>query len=708
MKSIAQRSICLFFFSALSLAGNPIPFINNPLAPTSVAPGTGALTLTVNGGGFVSGSTVNWNGNPLATTFVSSTKLTAKVPAADTQAAGSSAITVTNPGTGATSNMQQFLISAPGSNVFYQNAPNSPYGNFLSPSGLWDFNGDGNLDMLAFSWVPQYDGIMTGSGSGTFGPSTPPNAMVWGYWGAMVGDFNGDGKLDLLGTNSNTTVWPPSGTFRLFWGAGDGTFSPGPTLTVPNGFFVIGTTTSNGVDGATTYDFNGDGNLDLMAVDVSANPPVIQILWGEGDGTFSVGPSTTLPGVFSVVGVADFNGDGKPDLLLGSGQSSDTVNASLEVLLGNGDGTFTPATGATINVGPAAYAVAIADFNGDGKLDIAVPDGINGAPKPGGGQNTPPLAILLGNGDGTFMRVPNCCGTPGLQAHNVVAADLNNDGKLDLAVSISDNPSSFVVSLQGAPPVYIETFLGNGDGTFQPSNYSSLLPSQSLSGADGTIGLYAADLNGDGKLDFVTGDIFNPGTTLYEISVLLQTQPPAQLPDFTIASENSSVAVKAGGTATDNIQIASINGFLSSGVSLALTGCPSSATCTVTQPQGMIIPTSTGSFPLTVVTQACTTASSWPPANDRWPMAAWLGFVLAAVILGQRMRRGERRLRPQRALAWTAITLASLITCGCPANQSQPPPPACVGGTPVGNYTIAVSASSGGITHSASVALVVQ
>lgn len=700
--------MCLFFFSAPSLAGNPVPFINNPLVPTSVAPGTGAFTLTVNGGGFVSGSTVNWNGTPLATTFVSNTKLSADVPAVDTQASGSSAVTVTNPGTGATSNMQQFLVSASGSNVFYQNAPSSPYGNYLSPSGLWDFNGDGSLDVLAFSWVPQFDGIMAGSGNGTFSPSTPPNALVAGYWAVVVGDFNGDGRLDILGTNANTTLWPPSGTFQIFSGRGDGTFSSGTTVPIPNGLFVIGAIASNGVPVAATYDFNGDGNLDLMAVNVSANPPVIQILWGNGDGTFSTGPSTTLPGVFSVLGVADFDGDGKPDLLLGSGQSSETVNTSLDVLLGNGDGTFTPATGAPINVGPAAYAVAIADFNGDGKLDIAVPDGVNGAPAPAGGQNSPPLAILLGNGDGTFTRVPNCCGTQGQQAFNVVAADLNNDGKLDLAVSIANNVGSFSASLLGAPPVYIETFLGNGDGTFQPTDYSSLLPSTQLSGGNGTMGLYAADLNGDGRLDFVAGDIFAYGATGYEISVLTQTPPPAQLPDFTIISANPSVTVKAGGTATDNIQIASINGFLSSGVSLALTGCPSSATCTVTQPQGMIIPTSTGSFPLTVVTQACTTASSWPPANDRWPMAAWLGFVLAAVILGQRMRRGERRLRPQRALAWTAITLASLITCGCPANQSQPPPPACVGGTPVGNYTIAVSASSGGITHSASVALVVQ
>lgn len=643
--------VCLFFLSAVARAGNPVPFINNPLVPTSVAPGTGALTLTVNGGGFVKGSTVKWNGTPLVTNFVSNTKLTASIPAADTLKAGSSEITVTNPGTGAASNMEQFLVAAPGSNVFYGNAPNSPYGNYLSPCGLWDFTGDGKLDILGFSWVPQYSGVMASSGNGTFG--SPSNLLARGFRAWLVGDFNGDGKLDILGFNGNTASWPPSGTFQLFWGAGDETFSPGPTVPMPAGFLVTGEMASNAVTAATTYDVNGDGQLDLFILNPSASPHVIQVLWGKGDGTFSAGPSTTLPKGFGLVAIADFNGDGKPDLLLESGVN--TNSASLEVLLGNGDGTFTPATGGPIDVGPAASNVVVADFNGDGKLDLAIPDGVYGAPTPAGGLDTRPLAVLLGNGDGTFTRVPNCCGTPGQQAYNVVAADLNNDGKLDLAASIANNVGSFRVDPASYPPVYIETFLGDGHGTFKPTDYSLLLPSQNpLSAGDGTMGLYAADLNGDGKLDFVTGDIFNYGAAGYEISVLLQTPPPAQLPAFTIASANAAVSVKAGATAADSIQVTSINGFISDVVSLALAGCPTDATCNVSQPQGMIIPASTGSFPLTVVTQACTTVGTLSP---------------------------------------------SLI-------DRQPRP--CTGGTAAGNYTITITGTSSRITHSTSVTLVVQ
>jgi hypothetical protein len=705
---LTQTLVCFLFLRAMALAGNPVPFINNPLVPMSVAPGSGTLTLTVNGGGFVSGSTVNWSGTPLATTFVSNTQLTASVPAADTLKAGSNLITVTNPGTGAASNVEQFLVAVPGTNVFYQSAPNSPYGNYLSPSGLWDFNGDGKLDILAFSWVPQYGGIMFASGTGTFAPAVPSNALVWGYWPSVVGDFNGDGKLDILGTNANTTVWPPSGTFQLFWGGGDGTFSAGPTVPIPSGFFVIGALASN-FGAATTYDFNGDGNLDLLTLNVTANPPVIQILWGNGDGTFSVGPSTTLPGVFSVLAIADFNGDGTLDLLLGSGQSSATESGSFEVLLGKGDGTFYPAPGGPIDIGPAAYAVAVADLNGDGKLDLAIPDGVNGAPKAAGGLDTPPLAVLLGNGDGTFTRVQNCCGTPGQQAFNVVAADLNNDGKLDLAVSIANNVSDFAVSLKGAFPVYLETFLGKGDGTFQSTNYSLLLPSDtSLSGGDGTMGLYTADLNGDGKFDFVTGDIFGSGGPEFEISVLLQTPPPAQMPDFSISSANAMVAVKTGATATDNIQIASMNGFLSNNVALALSGCPVNATCSVAQPQGMIIPTSTGSFPVTIVTQACKTAAILPPSPfERWPTSVWFALTVFAAIVVLQMRRGERLSRIKQSSAWTVVILAGTAISSCGGTRAQQSPP-CIGGTSAGSYTIGITATSDSITHSTGFTLVVR
>ncbi len=109
MKLVHFVCFSLIFASALALAQNPVPFINQPLVPDATAPGGAGFTLTVNGSGFVSGATVNWNGTALATTFVSDLQLTATVPASDIAAAGTASVTVTNPAPGGgTSNVSVF------------------------------------------------------------------------------------------------------------------------------------------------------------------------------------------------------------------------------------------------------------------------------------------------------------------------------------------------------------------------------------------------------------------------------------------------------------------------------------------------------------------------------------------------------------------------------------------------------------------------
>ncbi len=706
MKAIVSILFCLSFPCVMARAGNPVPFISNPLVPTSVAPGSGALTLTVNGGGFVSGATVNRNGQALVTAFVSNTKLTAAIPASDTANAGSAEITVTNPGVGVRSNMRQFLVAAPATNVYYNATPNSPFGDgYWSPSGLFDFTGNGRLDLWISVLVPQYSALVLGNGDGTFG--SPVYSFIPGWNVYFVGDFNGDGKLDVI---ASPEVGPPSA--QIFWGNGDGTFTAGPTVPIPSGFVPVGTTSSNGFPVATTCDYNGDGKLDLLIED--AKTGIIQVLWGNGDGTFSPGPTTSLPSGFSPVGCWDFNGDGKPDLLLASGFAV-SYSSALDVLLGNGDGTFTPAPGSPINVGPASLlGIAVGDFTGDGKLDVAVPNGQYGIIAPIG-QNTPPLAILLGNGDGTFTRVPNCCGTPGEEGFNAVAGDFNNDGKLDLAVSIVCNDLiTFDLPSRTYPPLYVETFLGNGDGTFTPTDYSIILP-DNVAGLSGPVGFYGGDLTGNGKLDLIVGDEYDYGDDNYGISSLLQTPPPAQLPDFTIAPASASATVKAGASVTDNINIASVGGFISSGVSLALTGCPPDATCSVTQPQGVIIATAYASVPLTIATAACSTsgaaagrqAPAPPSPMSRLPLMLWL--ALTAFAAAEYARRRLRGMRSSPVLFLLPLAVAFAIG-GCGAAQPPRPrqPPPCVGGTPAGIYAVTVTATSGSITHSTAITLAVQ
>ena len=278
---------------------------------------------------------------------------------------------------------------------------------------------------------------------------------------SFMADFNGDGKPDLLCYD---------GTLNL--GKGDGTFTPGPT--------VSGTVLA-------VADFNGDGRPDLL----EQGTGTLLVLLGNGDGTFQAPISTASGAALSVVAAADLNGDGKADVV-------GVFNNSLYVYIGNGDGTFRAGVPYNFNGGTTSLSLlTLADFNGDGKLDVGVStSGINIA-----GQEV----VFLGKGDGTFQTTPET--STGVDAPNsVVAGDFNGDGRVDLVMSASpicNGPCS---------PVNVYFFQGNGDGTFQ---LPVILFSFTAGGGfgPGTLPLAAADVNGDGKLDL----IFSPDSTIGQI-----------------------------------------------------------------------------------------------------------------------------------------------------------------------------------------------
>jgi hypothetical protein len=308
------------------------------------------------------------------------------------------------------------------------------------------------------------------SGTGlSFVNASNPTTNPWPQFVA-VADFNGDGKLDLA--VPVYSIFTPLSDMNILLGNGDGTFTAGPT------FPLFGQNVNN----AAVADFNGDGKPDLAISLPDADE--IQILLGNGDGSFT--PSLPIPaiGVF-VVATGDFNRDGKADLVL-----VNTGPGTVSILLGNGDGTFTakdeittPASGAGgVALGPAA--VASADFNHDGIPDLAVVNGprfVQGAPGS--------VTILLGNGDGTFTAAPDTPVTGG-QPLFIVAGDLNGDGEPDLVVTNMND---------GAPQLGdLTVLLGNGDGTFMTaaSPVTGSVPSS----------VAIADFNGDGKADLVTAN----------------------------------------------------------------------------------------------------------------------------------------------------------------------------------------------------------
>ena len=178
-------------------------------------------------------------------------------------------------------------------------------------------------------------------------------------------------------------------------------------------------------------DFNADGKADLAVANFGSNN--VSILLGNGNGTFS--PQTFFNAGMGPVSVAtgDFNGDNKLDLVAAN-VNSNTVS----VLLGNGSGTFGAASGFATGNNPVY--VAVGDFNADNKLDLAVAN-----------QNSDSISVLLGNGDGTFGTKTDFI--TGAQPFWLIVADFNGDSKLDLA---SANPASNTVSV----------LLGNGNGTF--------------------------------------------------------------------------------------------------------------------------------------------------------------------------------------------------------------------------------------------------
>jgi hypothetical protein len=383
-----------------ALARNPVPLITQSLVPDAATPGGPQLTLTVNGTGFVSGSVVHWNGSPRTTTFLSSSRLSAEILLTDVAKASTSSVTVVNPAPGGgTSNVAFFEVTPRSSLVALTRTDYPAASVSYSVVAVGDFNGDGKLDLAVVDYDTGVVCILLGNGDGTFRPQVQYAAGTFPR-AVAVGDFNGDGKLDLVVANSG------GNNVSVLLGNGDGTFKA-----------AVNYSTGSSPGSVAVADFNGDGKLDLAVANSGSNN--VSVLLGNGDGTFQAAVNYPTSAQPSSVAVGDFNRDGKLDLVTANGSSN-----NVSVLLGNGDGTFKPHV--DYPVAADAASVTIADFNDDGKLDLAVATTCCGSGLTG-------VSILLGNGDGTFQAQVDYA--TGDDAFSTVVGDFNGDGKLDIAVA---------------------------------------------------------------------------------------------------------------------------------------------------------------------------------------------------------------------------------------------------------------------------------
>ena len=400
-------------------------------------------------------------------------------------------------------------------------ATGAPY---TTPYDLWnacnlaagDLNGDGKPEIVTSNCQNNSDNltVYVNNGDGSFRtgenyaagqntaiPAFPTNADLYPY-AVTIADVNGDGKADIISSNDD------GGDVTILLGNGDG------TVNVPSVGYATG---GYPWTPAIVADFNGDGFQDILVPDDAFS---FAFLKGYGDGSFRAALDYYSPIADDLyaygyeVATGDFNGDGIPDFVVGNCCNS---TVGITVFLSRPDGSMQP--GINYGVGNLEY-VAVADFNGDKKLDIAATNNSTGM-----------VQIFTGNGDGTFTAGATfATDVANYNSQGLVAGDFNKDGYPDLAVInyndgnigilINDKTGNFLpvvpytLTASGSSKIVagdlngdgnldlvvpmssgsnVAILLGNGDGTFQAESDLAVVANP----YDAVI----ADLNGDGKMD---------------------------------------------------------------------------------------------------------------------------------------------------------------------------------------------------------------
>lgn len=341
-----------------------------------------------------------------------------------------------------------------------------------------DLNGDGSLDLaVVHTGEGTVNVLLNQQGNATFATAVPyATGLTDAIWVSGT-DLNADGIIDLAVEGSAGGV----GFISVLLGNGNGTFR----TAVP---YVAGPGSRGGI---VFGDYNTDGNVDMATTqfDTGAGRGQINILYGNGNGTFRNSFNVPLPFVARSLTVDDFNRDGIDDFAVVGGegynnQLSPINPAGFVILLGQGNGAFqqlainiSPPTGGpglgTVNPG---YIIS-GDFNNDGLSDIVV------------SLYDHNIDLFLGNGNGTFQAARGF--DTGVFPRSLVTGDVDGDGNLDLVVTCIGDPSSSA----GIAPGAINILLGRGNGTFQAPSALTNFPFPGWAILD--------DFNADGRLDLV-------------------------------------------------------------------------------------------------------------------------------------------------------------------------------------------------------------